>query len=137
MKFWLLHHQLWTHWAYSHVNLFCATGFFLYPLKTLENQRFTDVFGRCRKRAMTRWKNMPFFNPLTTILIRNRNMVTFCWGSEMPEPSLIHFEDLFSLKFNAQNSIQSFKKSYQNLIYLIYTSLNLKMVTHPSCKFNV
>ena len=64
-------------------------------------------------------------------------MVTFCWGSEMPEPSLIHFEDLFSLKFNAQNSIQSVKKSYQNLIYLIYTSLDLKMVTHPSYKFNV
>ena len=26
------------------VNLFHATGFFLYPLKTSENQRFSDVF---------------------------------------------------------------------------------------------
>ena len=141
-----LHHQLWTHWAYSYVNLCYASGFFLYTLKT-ENQRFTDVFRRSRKRPVTwngsmwcfycwAWiwicflvvirvtppflklkiilqvKKYAFFNPLTTVLIRNRNMVTFCWGSEMSEPSLIHFEDLFSLKFNAQNSIQNVKKNY-------------------------
>ena len=35
-----------------HVNLFHTTGLFLYPLKTSENQRFSDVFMVYRKRPM-------------------------------------------------------------------------------------
>ena len=34
------------------INSFHATGLFLYPLKTLENQRFFDVFREYRKRAV-------------------------------------------------------------------------------------
>ena len=33
-------------------NSFHATGLFLYPLKTSENQRFSDVFRGYRKRPM-------------------------------------------------------------------------------------
>ena len=38
---------------FSHLfNLFHATGFFLYPLKTLENLRFPFVFRGFRKRPL-------------------------------------------------------------------------------------
>ena len=36
------------------INPFHATGFFLYPLKTSENQRFSNVFRGYRKRTMAR-----------------------------------------------------------------------------------
>ena len=32
-------------------NSFYAAGLFLYPLKTSENYRFSDVFGGYRKRS--------------------------------------------------------------------------------------
>ena len=35
-------------------NPFDATGFFPYPLKTSENQRFSDVFWEYRKRQVAR-----------------------------------------------------------------------------------
>ena len=34
------------------IDLFHATGLFLYPLETSENQRFFDVYRRCRKRQV-------------------------------------------------------------------------------------
>ena len=34
------------------INPFYATGFFRYPLKTTENQRFSDVFRGYRKRPV-------------------------------------------------------------------------------------
>ena len=35
------------------LNTFHATGLFLYPLKTSENQRFSDVSREYRKRPVT------------------------------------------------------------------------------------
>ena len=42
------------------LNLFHATGLFLYPLKTSENQRFSDVFRAYRKRAVV-WNGLISF----------------------------------------------------------------------------
>ena len=39
------------------LNLFYATGLFLYPLKTSENQRFSDVFRGYRKKPVEWGKN--------------------------------------------------------------------------------
>ena len=39
------------------INLFHATGLFLYPLKTSENQRFLDIFRGYRKRPVT-WNGL-------------------------------------------------------------------------------
>ena len=36
----------------SEIDPFQATGLFLYPLKTLENQGFSDVFREYRKRSV-------------------------------------------------------------------------------------
>ena len=45
------------------LNPFYATGLFLYPLKTSENQRFSDVFMGYRKRPVGRngLKGFSFF----------------------------------------------------------------------------
>ena len=37
------------------INPYYATGLFLYSLKTSENQRFSDVFRRYRKRPVVNW----------------------------------------------------------------------------------
>ena len=37
---------------YQNIDLFYATGLFLYPLKTSENQRFSNVFRSYRKRPV-------------------------------------------------------------------------------------
>ena len=37
---------------YKYVSLFHATTLFLYPLKTLENQRFSDAINGYRKRPV-------------------------------------------------------------------------------------
>ena len=39
------------------INPFQATGLFLYPLKTSENQRFSDVFRGHRKRPVA-WNGL-------------------------------------------------------------------------------
>ena len=41
-------------------NAFHDTGLFLYPLKTSENQRFSDVFKRYRKRPIA-WNGLKKF----------------------------------------------------------------------------
>ena len=44
---------------YIVINPFYATGLFLYPLKTSENQRFSDVFRGYRKRPVA-WNGLRF-----------------------------------------------------------------------------
>ena len=39
------------------INRFHATGLFLYPLKTSENQRFSDVF-RCYRKRPVAWNGL-------------------------------------------------------------------------------
>ena len=38
----------------NRINPFHVTGLFLHPLKALENQRFSDIFRRHRKRPVVR-----------------------------------------------------------------------------------
>ena len=45
-----------------HAKPFHATGLFLYPLKTLENQRFYDVFREYRKRSVA-WNGLTWSSP--------------------------------------------------------------------------
>ena len=33
-------------------NLFCTNGFFLFPMETLENQKFSDTLREYRKKPM-------------------------------------------------------------------------------------
>ena len=33
-------------------NLFCTTGFFLFPIETLENQKFSNTLRGYRKKPM-------------------------------------------------------------------------------------
>ena len=46
---------------------FITTGLFLYPLKTSENHRFSDVFRGYRKRPVA-WKGLTYFSQETVYI---------------------------------------------------------------------
>ena len=53
-------------WSSFALNPFQVTGLFLYPLKTSENQRFSDVFGGYRKRPVA-WSELIRFASIKAV----------------------------------------------------------------------
>ena len=57
---------------YIYINPFHATGIFLNPLKTSENQRFSDVLSGYRKRPVKNMKNMLILFHISPLSIYHR-----------------------------------------------------------------
>ena len=58
---------------------FHATGFFLYPLKISENQRFSDVFRGYRKRSVP-WDELKHFDiPISCYIFKQLHYLCIEW----------------------------------------------------------
>ena len=99
------------------INLFHATIFSLYPLKTSENQRFSDVFRRYRKRPVA-WNRLIEIHTVWFQTI-NPTSIFSCYFNNLDFlPSLVSSDANCTLPNpypeNYNNQTEEFKKEFES-----------------------
>ena len=99
------------------INLFHATIFSLYPLKTSENQRFSDVFRRYRKRPVA-WNRLIEIHTVWFQTI-NTTSIFSCYFNNLDFlPSLVSNDANCTLPNpypeNYNNQTEEFKKEFES-----------------------
>ena len=98
---------------YICINPFCVICLFLYPLKTTEKKRFSNIFRGCRKRPVA-WNGLiVFFDNCSSIVLWKCSKTCCCF---------FHFPFNLSLQSSLvilNSSVLSFRAKF-NYIFLYY-----------------